>query len=138
MIIFNEDSSRFGGNYCEDKRTPFEKLREQNETLYYLFEDAVKKILSKNHDYAGDGDFYQNFRDSEEIGIEPFKAIWLRFGDKRRRIVNFIKKEYYEVKDESFIDSCIDGANYILLMAAAWLDMRHFTRKADENESQVE
>lgn len=131
----DDNLGKFGGHYSKDVRTPFERLKEQNETLYYLFEDAVKKILEKNHDYAGKDDFYENFRDSEEIGIEPFKAIWLRFGDKRRRIINFIKNGYYMVKDEKFIDTCIDGANYILLMAAAWLDME---KKVNKNESPVE
>lgn len=108
----------------------FEKLKIINPVLYHLFESCVEKIISKNNDYAGKEDFYKNFRDSEEIDIPAWKAIWIRFGDKRRRIVNFIKnKGVMAVKDESFRDTCIDGANYLLLMLACYLDGEYDTKK---------
>jgi len=110
------------------KETNFETLKRINPTLYDLFDRCVNKIIEKNHDYAGKDDFYRNFRKSESIDIPAWKGIFVRFQDKVSRVEGFIKTGVLLVKDESFLDTCIDGANYLLLMCACWLDSQ--TKKA--------
>src|SRR5258708_1445110 len=100
----------------------FEALNKLKPTLYALFNECAFKIISKNHDYAGYGDFYRNFRKSENVDIPAWKGIFVRFQDKVSRIEGFIKTGILKVKDESIRDTVIDTANYILLMYACYLD----------------
>jgi len=71
----------------------------------------------KNNDYAGDADPLRNFRKCEGWELEAWKGALVRLEDKLSRIESFAMKPKFEVKDESFVDTCIDGANYFLLMA---------------------
>lgn len=102
----------------------FAELRKMNPTLYNLFERCVEKIVNKNHDYAGKDDFYRNFRKSESVDIPAWKGIFVRFQDKVSRIEGFIKTGVLKVSDESILDTCVDAANYILLMYACYADDR--------------
>jgi hypothetical protein len=104
-------------------------------------------ILQSMHDVyeAKDSDYSENdlpmgnLRESIELGIQPWKGVLLRIGDKKRRIGSFISKESYKVKDEAVEDTLIDMANYSLLGAAlfmennstsffkaSWIDMAKF------------
>lgn len=100
----------------------FETLQRYNEPLYRLFEKAAKAVVAKNHDYAGKGqDFYRNLKASERWGFPGWKAVFVRLGDKISRIESFIMQGEFMVKDENFIDTCIDAAVYFLIMADMWL-----------------
>lgn len=101
--------------------TYLERLEEINPRLYALFEKCAEKIVTKNHDYAGaNADFYKNLRGSEEWGFPGWKSVFVRLGDKIARIKNFVKNEVFWVSDEDFTETCVDSANYFLIMA----DMR--------------
>jgi hypothetical protein len=104
------------------REMPFETLKRINPRLYALYERGASIIVAKNHDYAGTDDFYKNFRECESWGFPAWKGILVRLGDKWRRICNFAMKLEYKVKDESFIDTVIDMANYLFLMLAVWLE----------------
>lgn len=97
----------------------------------YLISDSdakqkALKLLQSMHDVyeAKDSDYSENdlpmgnLRESTELGIEPWKGVLLRIGDKKRRVGSFINKESYKVKDEAVEDTLIDMANYSLLGAA--------------------
>jgi len=100
----------------------FETLKEYNEPLYKLFEKAATAVIAKNHDYAGKNqDFYRNLKASERWGFPGWKAVFVRLGDKVSRIESFIMQDEFKVKDESFIDTCVDAAVYFLIMADMWL-----------------
>ena len=77
-------------------------------------------MVAKNHDYAGkDGDDpFANFRKSALINIDPRKGILLRLLDKISRLNTFIEAGELKVKDEQLIETCIDGVNYFILLAA--------------------
>jgi hypothetical protein len=77
--------------------------------------DEMKRIHdSKNSDYAGD-DPLSNLKLSEMAGIEPWKGVVVRLGDKYSRLCNFAKKGKFEVKDESVEDTLKDLAVYGIL-----------------------
>lgn len=104
------------------QKNVFEELKALNPGLYALYEKAVAIIVAKNHDYTVNStDFYHNFNASEEIGIPGWKAVYIRLGDKLNRIKTFIKTNVLKVTDESFVDTCVDIANYFLIMADMWL-----------------
>lgn len=76
----------------------------------------------KNHDYAGD-DPLSNLKLTETLGwLKGWQSIIVRLGDKYSRLLNFAKKQKLEVKDESFVDTCIDMANYALLCAITFIE----------------
>jgi len=83
----------------------------------------------KSADYAQDADRFSNFRLSELMGLPAWKGIIVRLGDKYSRVCEFAKKESFEVSDESFEDTCIDGANYFLLLLQAYRDHKERTQK---------
>ncbi len=92
------------------------------------FDELLQKMKeihdSKSQDYARDEDRFSNFRLCELMGLPAWKGIIVRLGDKYSRISEFAKKESFEVKDESFEDTCIDGANYFLLLLQAYRDYK--------------
>ena len=88
--------------------------------FYELWKRMGEIHSAKNHDYAGNDDPLRNFRECEQIDIPAWKGAFVRFQDKYRRLVTFVKQETFEVADESFVDTCIDGANYLLLMAVLY------------------
>ena len=103
------------------------------DSLYLLNPLAKHKavtILQNMHDVyvAKDSDYSENdlpmgnLRESIELGIEPWKGVLLRIGDKKRRIGSFILKDEFKVKDEAVEDTLIDMANYSLLGAALFYE----------------
>lgn len=72
----------------------------------------VEITKKKNSDYSGTGnDPFKNFRRRGTYGF------LVRMDDKLARIESFLEKGSYEVKDESFMDTCLDLANYAVLLA---------------------
>lgn len=68
--------------------------------------DLAKK---KNHDYAGDEDALDNFRDFGAYGVI------VRLGDKYKRVKHFTKSRALLVMDESIRDTLMDLANYAII-----------------------
>lgn len=65
----------------------------------------------KNNDYGGATDPFKNFRAFEELGI------LVRMSDKFARLrTALVEKREFMVSDESIEDTCIDLANYALLL----------------------
>lgn len=72
----------------------------------------VEITKKKNSDYTGTSDDpFANFRKRGEFGF------LVRMDDKLARLESFIQKGSYQVADESFEDTCIDLANYSILLA---------------------
>lgn len=78
----------------------------------------------KSSDYAEDEDRFSNFRLCEIGGIPAHTGIWIRLGDKYSRVGQFLQKGSFKVEDESFEDTCIDGANYFLLLLQCYRDFK--------------
>ena len=94
----------------------FELLREKRPAIYVLMARMVTLLLAKSHDYnEGAGDSYENLRSSKALGVPPWRGVLLRMSDKWSRLCSFAKTQTYKVKDESFIDTLLDMANYAIL-----------------------
>ena len=74
--------------------------------------------LVKQLDYSsGSDDAFFNVSRCESKGVVTTEqGIYIRISDKIARIESFLKKGSLEVKDESLIDSCVDLANYSLML----------------------
>lgn len=83
------------------------------------FEDCLKIAKAKNSDYAGDGDAFRNFRNSEAAGVDAARGMLVRMMDKISRISNLVDlTREVKVKDESIADSCSDLINYAAILKA--------------------
>lgn len=85
-----------------------------------IFSEALDIIQKKNSDYANSDDPFANFKDVMEDGLTVERGMLVRMRDKMRRISNLLERPP-EVADEPLRDSCIDLANYALILAV-WLD----------------
>lgn len=86
--------------------------------------DACVRMMeitrAKNSDYTGVGDDpFANFSRVEAMGItDTVRGFLVRITDKVSRLASFAQKGFFQVKDESFEDTCLDLANYAILLAA--------------------
>lgn len=93
-----------------------------NEFIKYHedFTSRMREIVAKkNHDYSGgDTDAFKNFKMVEGLEIcSPEQGFLTRITDKLSRIINFMKTNNLQVKDESVEDTLLDLANYVILLA---------------------
>lgn len=76
--------------------------------------DAMKALhCKKAQDYGRDIDPLANLRASAQVGIEPWRATWLRAKDKVTRIDTYCQKG--TLANEGVEDSFLDLAAYCLL-----------------------
>lgn len=95
-----------------------------NKEQYFKFhreccDRMIEITKNKNADYTGVGDDpFANFTRTESGGIATTEQGFLvRMSDKMSRLASFAQKGSYAVKDESFEDTCLDLANYAILLA---------------------
>ena len=91
-------------------------VSEFQSTLKYMEET----MLRKNHDYSG-GDKetnpFKNFELVSQLSITSVeRGIMVRICDKVSRIVSLMDNEA-KVNDESKIDTCVDAANYFIILS---------------------
>jgi hypothetical protein len=81
-----------------------------------IFQKCLQIMKDKNHDYAGDVDFFKNLSLSEYLGVTKTEnGIVTRFLDKVIRICNGLQFEY-QVKDENMFATLEDAINYLTLL----------------------
>jgi hypothetical protein len=74
-------------------------------------------VVRKNHDYAGNGDFFKCFAVCQQMGIADTEiGIMVRLSDKFSRLANLLKSSA-EV-DESVADTIRDAINYLKILYA--------------------
>ena len=78
-----------------------------------LIEEVRLLHEKKAADYGRDADPLANLRASVEVGIEPWRATWLRAMDKVTRINTYCQKG--TLANEGVEDSFMDLAAYALL-----------------------
>jgi len=83
--------------------------------FYELLEEIKALHDKKRHDYAQEADPFANFRLSELGGIDAWKGIAVRLGDKYSRLMSFIQKGELKFNDESIKDTLMDNAVYSLI-----------------------
>lgn len=76
--------------------------------------------VAKNADYTSNGDDpFFNFRTVENMGVCSAEVgLVTRIMDKLSRVASFLKNSDMKVKDESIKDTLLDGANYLIILAA--------------------
>jgi len=96
-----------------------------NKNEYILYHAAVCQKMhaitrAKNEDYTGIGnDPFANFSRVESMGItDTMRGFLVRMCDKISRLVSFAQRGTFEVREESFEDTCLDLANYAILLSA--------------------
>lgn len=90
------------------------------------FKDCLDLIRKKNQDYAGVGDPFANFRNSEMAGVSIERGILVRVMDKISRISNLLERDA-AVIDESLEDTLLDLINYTAILKAY---LEHRERKS--------
>jgi hypothetical protein len=86
-----------------------------------ITKQARELMSKKNRDYAGkDGvEPFANFTRVESMGIcKTEQGFMVRLTDKMSRLSSFIHAGKMNVQDESFMDTCVDVINYMVLLAA--------------------
>ena len=89
-------------------------------TMKSFHRQMLKTIEAKNHDYSGavENDAFANFKIVEALGATSVETGFItRISDKLARLSTLIKRPA-KVLDESFEDTCVDAANYFLLLAS--------------------
>lgn len=95
------------------------------EELLQFHEEITKEARAlmslKNRDYAGNEgtEPFANFTRVEAMGIcKTEQGFMVRLTDKMSRLSSFIHSGKMNVQDESFMDTCVDVINYMVLLAA--------------------
>lgn len=96
-------------------------------TFMNLYDETLSEardiVKAKNVDYGATDDVLSNFkRTAGCVGVSPVEGVLIRIEDKLGRILNFSKKQKFEIKDESVKDTVRDVINYILLMQGLILE----------------
>lgn len=82
---------------------------------FYKILDELKGLHSrKNQDYANE-DPLSNLKMCERGGLPGWKGVIVRLTDKISRLLSFMSRESYAVKDESVEDTLRDTAVYAIL-----------------------
>ena len=85
-----------------------------------MTERCSEVMIRKNNDYANPEHAknpFANFDASHVFGIHPAIGILLRVQDKLKRIESFVRNGDLSVSEESWMDSCEDVINYMVLIA---------------------
>lgn len=86
----------------------------QGHAGYLALLDEMRALhLKKSADYGSDQDPLANLRASAEVGIDPWRATWLRAKDKVKRIDRYCQRG--SLVNEGVEDSLLDLAAYAML-----------------------
>lgn len=98
--------------------------------FFELLTDIGKLHSSKNQDYGGTKQHpFQVYKESSEIGIEPWRAALSRLSEKWARLKSFAKNETYKVEDETFTDTLKDMAVISLIVLILYEEEKHAEQK---------
>ena len=105
-----------------------------------ITKEARALMSLKNRDYAGNEGVepFANFTRVEAMGIcKTEQGFMVRLTDKMSRLSSFVRAGKMNVKDESFMDTCVDVINYMVLLAAYLKDKdaANSTKPLDSNNS---
>lgn len=99
----------------------------QGDAAYLKLLDDLRELhLLKSADYGKGIDPLANLRGSTEIGIEPWRASYLRLKDKTRRMDAYCVKG--SLANEGVRDTLLDAAAYALLTLRLFEEGQHALR----------
>ena len=88
--------------------------RKGSSRFYELIEEITDLHDRKNSNYSRDDDPLSNFKEAQELGVEPWRGALIRMSDKWSRLKELSKGKPDEV-GESMEDTLKDLAVYSLL-----------------------
>ena len=104
---------------------------------FYQLLDEMKSLHDKKrHDYAQEADPFANFRLSELGGIDAWKGIAVRLGDKYSRLMSFIDKGELKFKEENIKDTFLDTAIYSLIGLILYEESREKSKTGDKPQEE--
>lgn len=102
-----------------------------NPHFHELLEEQWQTHLVKAAGYSGtdEPDTWANFREAEAWGIRPLDGVFVRLGDKYRRVQNLRRNPANDqISGESLRDTLMDLANYamigVCLLEEEWAEDR--------------
>lgn len=91
------------------------RLRVNQEKKFDSLLREMKSLqVKKRKDYANE-DIFSNFKLCEIGNVPAWKGVAIRISDKFSRLMQFVRKEKLEVKDESLKDTLLDMAIYAII-----------------------
>lgn len=79
---------------------------------------GLKRLMEKREGYSGKEDPYKNLRSSWAVGVEPWRGVMVRCGDKVARREQYMYSDgATELSDEQWADPYFDHTNYIAIEA---------------------
>ena len=97
---------------------PFIPIHPLSQKFYKALDEVGNLHKIKGKDYGSAEDPFQNVREGEEFGIDPWKSAANRANDKMVRIKKYAQTGRLE--NESVRDSFLDLANYALIALVLW------------------
>jgi hypothetical protein len=88
---------------------------------------------AKGQDYEGNGRPYENLREGEDWGVQPWVMSMMRVGEKMRRVKSFAQKG--TLQNESLTDSLMDIA-ILSLIAIVLMEEEAKTSSASPQPAQ--
>ena len=107
---------------------------EQSKRFYELLNTIKNLHDAKKHDYGAKEDIFANFRLSELGGIDAWKGIAVRLGDKYSRLMSFIDKGELKFKEENIKDTFLDTAIYSLIGLILYEESREKSKTGEQPE----
>lgn len=83
-------------------------MSERSPRFAELLRDMQALHDAKGQDYEGNGRPYENLREGEDWGVQPWVMTMMRVGEKMRRVKSFAQKG--TLQNESLTDSLMDIA----------------------------
>ena len=98
------------------------QLIEYSEKLYA---ELTSVLAAKSNDYTGGDGAFANFNMASEYGVDPLVRLFVRMGDKVKRIQTYCKTGELKVSHEGIEDAFKDIIGYSTI-ALAMLEERTY------------
>ena len=104
--------------------------------FYDLLVELAALHSSKNQDYGGTKQHpFQVYKESKEIGLEPWLAALSRLSEKWARLKTFALKKEYLVEDETFKDTLLDMSVISLIVLILYEEETNANKEASPTQA---
>jgi len=90
--------------------------QEQKEHFEKVVSEMRDLLVNKGREYAGDHDALNNFKNGDDIGVEPLQKAWM-FTDKHISSIKSYIKNGKEFSSEPIEGRILDAMNYLFLIS---------------------
>lgn len=86
-----------------------------DEKYQEISSEAFKLYKKQRRDYIHDDDPKTPFLRTQNLGIEPWKGVLIRLGDKFNLLEHYVLKGKYESHSESLRETLLDICSYTII-----------------------